>query len=251
MTARWRYVVPNLLTCVSISLGLLAISQATSGNFDGACWSVLLCVLLDKADGTAARLLKASSEFGMQMDSLSDLITFGIAPATICLAAFVGQKPIISLDAIPYYRYVVYIGAFLFAICGALRLAKFNVLSESYGDGWFFGAPTTISGAVVCCYFLTVRKYGLPWPYLAAVPAMMIGLALLMVSRFAMPKVGMSKSLALNIVVIVNLVLVYAFGIIRIYPEYLLFAAVVYLVVSLIYGLVKGIKPPPIEVDSA
>jgi len=247
MHPRWRYLVPNLITCISISLGLLAISQATSGNYEGACWSVLLCVLLDKADGTAARLLNATSRFGVQLDSLSDLITFGVAPSAIALAAFVGQRPMVDLSPIAWYRYVVYFGAFVYAICAALRLAKFNVTTEEYGGKYFFGIPTTLSGGLVCCYYLTARKYGLPWQALAALPSLMVILAVLMVSRVPLPKLALRESKLLNVFQIANVFVVYLFGALRIFPEYLLLTGFAYLAVGTLFGVTHGIKPPPLS----
>jgi CDP-diacylglycerol--serine O-phosphatidyltransferase len=229
---------------VIISLGLLAISQAMSGDFDAACWSVLWCVLLDKADGTAARLLKATSEFGVQMDSLSDLITFGIAPAAIVLAALVGAKPIISHEPMSYYRYAVHVGAFGYAICAALRLAKFNVMTHALGKEYFFGIPTTHSGALVCTYYLTARKYGWPEACFAALPGVTFALALLMVSRVPLPKLTVRKSLAVNIFQFANVFCVYLFGILRILPEYLLFVAGFYLVVGAAIAMGRGVRQP-------
>lgn len=245
MTATWRYVVPNLLTCVSISLGLLAISQSMTGDFDAACWSVLWCVLLDKADGTAARLLKATSEFGVQMDSLSDLITFGIAPAAIVLAALVGAKPIIAAEPFAGYRYAVYVGAFGFAICAALRLAKFNVMTSALGKEYFFGIPTTLSGALVCTYYLTARKYGWPAVCFAALPGVTFALALLMVSRVPLPKLNLRKSLAVNIFQFANVLCVYLFGILRVLPEYLFAVASLYIVLGTAIALGRGVRQPP------
>lgn len=246
MIERWRFVIPNLLTCISIGFGLIAISRATAGAFDDACWWSLWCVLLDKADGTAARLLGSTSKFGMQLDSLSDLITFGIAPATIVLAALVGQQPVVDVEAAwPGYRHVVYGGAFLFAICAALRLAKFNVMSDEYGDRHFFGVPTTLSGALVCSYFLTARKYALPSPVLALLPVVMLVLAILMVSRIPLSKLVKRRSLAANLFQIANVVCVYGFGMMRIFPEYLLTVAAGYLLLGSLYATLAGVRPPP------
>ncbi len=246
----WRYLVPNLVTCISIALGLVAITQATAGNYDGACWSVLWCVLLDKADGTAARLLNASSAFGMQMDSLSDLITFGIAPATIMLAAFAGNNPVLVEPPFPQYRYVVYVGAFSYAICSALRLAKFNVLTETYGKDYFFGLPTTLAGALVCTCFLTAREHNLPPAYLAALPGLAFVLASWKISRLPLPKLIVRKSLATNIFQFANVACTYVFGFARIFPEYLFCCAALYVLIGTPYALSKGIKPPGPDAES-
>jgi CDP-diacylglycerol--serine O-phosphatidyltransferase len=244
MARQWRYVLPNLVTCISIGVGLLAISRATAGDYDDACWWCLLCVLLDKADGTVARLLKASSDFGVQLDSLSDLITFGVAPSAIVLAAFVGKHPVVDLSVIPSYRALVYVGAFLFAICSALRLAKFNVLTDRYGKAYFFGLPTTLTGALVCAYYLTARKYGLPWQVLAALPSLMIILALLMVSRVPLPKLVVRSRLSLNLFQFANVFFVYFFGLLRMFPEYLLAVGFCYATIGMLVGVLQGAKPP-------
>ncbi|MCA9667638.1 MAG: phosphatidylcholine/phosphatidylserine synthase [Myxococcales bacterium] len=251
MKGRWRYVVPNLLTSVSISLGLYAIGQSVAGKFDNAAWACLICVLLDKADGTAARLLKASSEFGAQMDSLSDLITFGVAPGTLVLAALVGHKPVMVIDAIPLFKPFVYVSAFLFVICSALRLAKFNIVKDAYGKDYFFGIPTTMCGAVVCAYYLTLRKYELPWQFYAALPAITFILALLLVSRVPLHKLGVRKSMAMNIFQFSNVAAAYVFGFMRIFPEYLLAIASSYMIGSVLYLLLKGVRAPQLRYNTA
>ena len=242
MSARWRYVVPSLFTCISITAGLLSIAEAMAGRFESSAWFVLLCVLLDKADGTAARLLKASSRFGMELDSLADFLAFGVAPPVMVAAVLTrGGAP--TPTWLPHhYHYLVYIGSGLWTICAALRLAKFNVKTET-GDTHFFGAPTTISGAFIAAYYLTACKYELPAGFLHAMPAIMVLFALLMVSNIPLRKVAKHTSRLYNVTLLVNVVGVYTCGLLRIFPEYLFLIGNLYLWIGMIWATAAGVKP--------
>jgi len=244
MVARWRYVLPSVVTCVSITMALLAITEAVVGRFESSAWFILLSVCLDKADGTVARLLRASSRFGVQMDSLSDLIAFGVAPAVLVLAALTGHASLTPLAPVPAYRALVYVGTFLYVIATALRLAKFNVLTDVYGKEFFFGIPTTLCGGFTAAYLLTVRTYGLPLRFIEVVPGLLVVLALLMVSRIPLPKVNKRKTRAMNVFQIVNVAFAYVCILLRILPGYLLAACLLYLVGGTAWALAKGIKPP-------
>jgi len=250
MRGRWRFALPNLITCLSMTAGLLGVSEAIAARFESSAWFILLCVLLDKADGTVARWLRATSRFGIEMDSLSDLISFGVAPAVLALAFLSGKAAATPLAALAQYRALVYAGSFLYVIAAALRLAKFNVVTETYGSKFFFGIPTTVCGALVASYFLTARKYALPIRTLEALPVVMIVLALLMVSRIPFPKVGRRETLVMNAFTLVNVFFVYLCGLLRIFPEFLLGCAVIYPVVGAIWALGRGIKPPPLAPPS-
>jgi CDP-diacylglycerol---serine O-phosphatidyltransferase len=244
MVARWRYALPNVITCVSITSALLAIAEAVSERFDSAAWFVLLCAILDKADGTLARLLHASSRFGVEMDSLSDLIAFGVAPAALILSVLSGHGALSPLAGWGSFRAYVYLGCFLFVIGTALRLAKFNVMTDTYGKDYFFGIPTPICGGFVAAAYLVVRKYGLPVRCIEVLPGAMILLALLMVSRIPVPKMGKRQTVAMNVFQLLNVVLVYACVLLRLYPEYLLAICVAYGVGGAAWGMAKGIRPP-------
>jgi CDP-diacylglycerol--serine O-phosphatidyltransferase len=242
MNARWRYVVPSLFTCISITAGLLSIAESMAGRFESSAWFIMLCMLLDKADGTAARLLKASSRFGMELDSLSDFLTFGVAPSVMVTAVLTrGGAP--TPTWLPHhYHYLVYIGSGLWTICAALRLAKFNVKTE-IGDTHFFGAPTTVSGAFIATYYLAACKYELPAGFFHAMPGFMVLFALLMVSNVPLRKISLSKSLAYNVLLLSNAAGVYVCGLLRIFPEYLFIAGNLYLWIGMIWATAAGVKP--------
>ena len=146
----WRFIPPNVVTCGSIVMGLLSVSHAVSGDFRAASWFIVWCMLLDKADGTVARLLKATSRFGLELDSLSDLIAFGVAPCVLVLSVLTSRPAGATaggLEGSELFRVAVYAGCFFFVIASALRLAKYNVVSETYGTDFFFGLPTTSAGS--------------------------------------------------------------------------------------------------------
>src|SRR5579872_4109643 len=91
MTARpsaWRYVVPNLVTATSLVIAMIAIEQAMSGEIVAAAWLAVVCMITDKLDGLLAKALGGSSGFGVELDSLADLVAFGVAPAAIYYAFF-------------------------------------------------------------------------------------------------------------------------------------------------------------------
>jgi len=236
----WRYAIPNLLTCVSLSAALLSICSTIEGDLRGAAWLILLCVLLDKADGSAARLVRGSSRFGVEMDSLTDLVAFGVAPAVLVLTE-VRHTP--AMQGAAWLRYLCYGGVFWFVIGSALRLAKFNVVSDTYGKEHFFGFPTTLCGAFVACFYLVAKTYPPVGAYLPWLPLAMLALGLLMVSRVPLPKVRVQKSIVLNAILFSNVACVYIFGFARIFPEYLLAVSVIYMLLSLV-SLARGVRAP-------
>lgn len=117
--------IPNTFTLLNLFLGCIAVFMAFNGAFAHAAWLIMIAVVFDFLDGTAARLLHAYSDLGKQLDSLADVVSFGLAPAAIMYSMLSGtsqypssQELFIELAALP---------AFLIALCSALRLAKFNI----------------------------------------------------------------------------------------------------------------------------
>ncbi len=137
-----RLVWPNLITVLAICAGLTGIRLAFEGRFENAVVMVLIAAFLDGIDGRVARMLKATSRFGAQMDSLADIVNFGVAPALVLYAYLLGEVKSFG-----------WIAALLFAIACGMRLARFNVMSETQGKiGWrsdfFVGVPAP-AGAVL------------------------------------------------------------------------------------------------------
>jgi len=137
-----RLFLPNLITVVAICAGLSAIRMAIEARFETAVTLLLIAAFLDGIDGRIARMLKATTKFGAQMDSLADVINFGVAPALVLYVYLLDQA-----------RSAGWIAALLFAIACGLRLARFNVLDEdterpAWQSEYFVGVPAP-AGAVV------------------------------------------------------------------------------------------------------
>lgn len=173
-----RLMVPNLITVLAICAGLSGIRLAFEGRVETAVVMVLLAAFLDAVDGRAARMLKASSKFGAQMDSLADIVNFGVAPALVLYAYLLDRAGAIG-----------WIAALLFAIACGLRLARFNVmLDDQVRPAWqadyFVGVPAP-AGAVLVMLPIYVGFLGIaPTPAMAfAASAYAVAVAILMVSR--------------------------------------------------------------------
>lgn len=178
--------IPSLFTIGNIGCGFFSILSSVSGNFSRAGWLILIAMFLDGFDGRVARLLKAESAFGVEMDSLADLISFCTAPAILIY--------FFALNKIPVWGQII---ACMFVLFGAIRLAKFNVLAHS-GKGskkYFSGLPTPAAALVIVSFVLSYNIFAydanghilpfmkilLPYVY-SAIAFITIALAFLMVS---------------------------------------------------------------------
>ncbi len=139
LVRRGIYILPNLFTTASLFTGFMAIIWASNGKFEWSAMAILFSALMDGLDGKVARLTGTASEFGVQYDSLADLVAFGVAPGFMAYAWM--------LDGFGRTGAAV---AFLFATCGALRLARFNVAASSGGSKKFFiGLPIPAAGCTL------------------------------------------------------------------------------------------------------
>jgi CDP-diacylglycerol---serine O-phosphatidyltransferase len=166
------YLLPNTLTLCGMFCGFYAIMSAINGNFLHSAWAILLANIFDGLDGWIARLTNTTSRFGVELDSLSDLVAFGVAPSVM----------IYKWALMPFGR-LGWAAAFLFVACGALRLARFNVQTGSSGSKAFRGMPipgaASILSSVVIFYY--VNWDGIPDKHVIYL-SLTIVLALLMVS---------------------------------------------------------------------
>lgn len=138
------YILPNALTVCGMFFGFYAIISAIDGKFIHSAWAIVLANIFDGLDGWIARLTRTTSRFGVELDSLSDLVTFGIAPSVL----------IYKWVLIEFGR-VGFAIAFLFAVCGALRLARFNIQIagiKSFKGLPIPGAATMIASIVIFCH---------------------------------------------------------------------------------------------------
>jgi len=139
------YIIPSLFTCGNMSCGILSVFSSIDGQFVNAAWFLIGALACDILDGRIARMTKTTSEFGMQLDSMSDLISFGIAPAMMMYLLVLNTMGKIGVAI-----------AVLFVLCSALRLSRFNVLSQT-GEArkHFVGLPTPASAGVIISFVLS------------------------------------------------------------------------------------------------
>ncbi|MBP2639981.1 MAG: CDP-diacylglycerol/serine O-phosphatidyltransferase [Firmicutes bacterium] len=153
-----RLIIPNALTAVNLVFGMLAIMFTIQNDYWNAGLFVLIAMVADGLDGRVARALNAGSEFGKELDSLCDLVSFGVAPAILAYVFYL--KDFGTAGAI------IAIG---FATCGALRLARFNV-NTSVVKGYFMGLPIPAGGCVVATFvMLGVKPSGWIFPVMVAI----------------------------------------------------------------------------------
>jgi CDP-diacylglycerol---serine O-phosphatidyltransferase len=156
------YILPNLLTAGNLFFGFFSIIKCEQGNFAWAATAILIAMVFDVLDGRVARLTGGTSEFGVQFDSLSDLVSFGVAPAIILYHY--------GLDAMPRLGPSL---CFLYVACAALRLARFNVQSSiGKTDGHFTGLPSPMAAMLVASFVLVQED-------LTSVPEVFISLGLM------------------------------------------------------------------------
>ena len=166
-----RSIIPNALTALNLVLGIGAIIATFNGEFYQAALFIIAAMVSDGLDGRVARYLNASSEFGKELDSLCDLVSFGVAPAILAYAFLLKDLPGV----------IGYIIAAFFATCGALRLARFNVNTDVI-KGYFMGLPIPAAGCVVTTFIMLGIK---PPVFIFAI--MMIICGYLMVSTIKYP----------------------------------------------------------------
>ena len=218
-----RVILPNMLTLIGVCIGLTSIRFALDGKFEFAIIAIIFAALIDGLDGRIARLIKGTSKVGKELDSLTDMISFGVAPAFIMYFW--------KLDTLGRFGWLV---CLIYVICVALRLARFNVNSNqdpSWKDNFFEGVPSPAGGILVLTPLIisqTNFNY-IQLNYDIIVPAFFITTSLLLISKFpsySFKKIVIQRKttifLLFGIVLFFGLLLIYPFSIISI-------SAVVYL----------------------
>jgi CDP-diacylglycerol--serine O-phosphatidyltransferase len=177
--------IPNILTLLALCAGMTAIRFALTGNFQAAVYAIIVAGILDGLDGRIARLLKATSHFGAELDSLSDFISFGVAPATVLY--------LWTMSGLQSFGWAIVL---FYAVCCALRLARFNAQISAepapHVAGYFTGVPAPAGAGLVIMPMFASFEFG-DWivrsPYLNLF--WITGIALLMVSRI--PTLSMKR----------------------------------------------------------
>lgn len=214
------YILPNFFTALSAFLGFLSIAHAASGRFENACWLIFFALIFDGLDGRVARLTGTTSKFGVEFDSLADVIAFGVAPATL-LFTYIGV----------HFGKLGIVVSGLFVVLGAMRLARFNIAANSNDPNVFIGLPIPSAAVFIAAWILIDVSYELPAWFDIALLIMSLCVSVLMVSNIRYPsfKHWAEKGISLRtliLIVIIVLVLLYlytALGIAILITGYILF----------------------------
>ncbi|MFM9901752.1 MAG: CDP-diacylglycerol--serine O-phosphatidyltransferase [Polaromonas sp.] len=207
------YILPNLFTLAALFGGFYAIVMAMNGRFDQAAIGVFCAMVLDSLDGRVARMTNTQSAFGEQMDSLSDMVSFGAAPALI---AYVW-----GLTSLGRWGWI---GAFVYCACAALRLARFNVNTAVVDKRFFQGLPSPAAAALVAGFIWLMNDSGIDgmdvrWTTFA----LMLYAGLTMVTNvpfYSFKDVSMKRSVPFAVIVLIAL----GIAVINIHPPIVMFA---------------------------
>jgi len=230
-----RTLLPNLITLLALCAGLTAIRLAIEARLEWAVAAIVFAATLDGIDGRVARMLKGTSRFGAELDSLADFVNFGVAPALILY--FWGLHELGNAG---------WIAAMVFAICAGLRLARFNVMIDdpnrpAWAANFFVGMPAP-GGAITVLLPIYVTFLGLP--HLAFTAPLVLfytlAIAFLMVSRlpvFSGKRVG--KRVAPEMVLPLFVVVVLVFALLIAYPWPVLTTGTIVYLASLPFGFMS------------
>ncbi len=220
-----RVILPNMLTLIGVCIGLTSIRFALDGRFEFAIVAIILAAVIDGLDGRIARLIKGTSKVGKELDSLTDMISFGVAPAFIMYFW--------KLNSLGRFGWLV---CLIYVICVALRLARFNVNSSqepSWRDNFFEGVPSPAGGILVLTplIFSMTNFEFTPINYDIVVPIFFIATSFLLISKFpsySFKKIVIQRKITIfllfGIVLFFGLLLIYPFNVIAI-------SAIVYLLI--------------------
>ena len=208
-----RVILPNILTLIGVCIGLTSIKFAFDGKFELSIIAVIVAGIIDGLDGRIARLIQGTSKVGKELDSLTDVISFGVAPAFIMYFW--------SMSEIGRLGWLI---SLIYVVCVALRLARFNVNSEaepSWRDNFFEGIPSPAGGILVLMpliYSFSEIQFFKP-NYQIVVPALFILIAILLISKvptYSLKKIVVPRSatifLLFVIVLFFGLLLIYTFN---------------------------------------
>jgi CDP-diacylglycerol--serine O-phosphatidyltransferase len=143
-----RSIIPNLFTAMNMFAGFLSILNSSQGNYQYAAWLIIIAAIFDALDGAVARLTKSSSELGVELDSLSDIVSFGTAPAVLIFKTYLYN----------YNTLGVLIAASLI-LAGGFRLARFNIQLVSFEKTFFKGLPIPIAALTISSFILSYYSF--------------------------------------------------------------------------------------------
>ncbi|WP_024790355.1 CDP-diacylglycerol--serine O-phosphatidyltransferase [Lebetimonas sp. JH292] len=225
MKIKLAYILPNFFTALSAFFGVMSVIAASQGKFEKAYIYILFSLIADGLDGRIARITNTTSKFGVEFDSLADLVAFGMAPAMMLFFS-IGKN---------YGRFGALISG-LFVVFGAIRLARFNVTTSVNDPRFFIGLPIPTAAVVLSSWIMLDIKYQSHFNILILIGVLF--LAFLMVSNFRYPsfkKIDFNKNLAIKILVLIIL----AASLLYLFPTE---AIALYLSIYAFYGVYRGIK---------
>lgn len=230
------FILPNLLTTGNMFCGFFSIISAIKGDFLFAAYAIVAAAVFDMLDGRVARLTHSTSQFGAQYDSMSDLVSFGVAPGLLMF-----------LWALQPFGRVGWLAGFLYMACAALRLARFNVQSQVLESKDFQGLPSPMSAGIIASSVLAYRELSIEgsgnW-YLLAITFL---LGFVMVSTFryrSFKELDLRKRMPFRYLVLGILI----FLVVAWWPEVMLFVLFLsYAVLGAIFGVLNVGKGPRIR----
>ena len=232
---RGIYWLPNLFTIAALFAGFYAIVQAMSGRYEHAAIAIFVAMVLDGLDGRIARLTHTQSAFGAELDSLSDMVSFGVAPALVvyvwALRDFAGMQTVQWLG--PWLTTKLgWIGAFIYCACAALRLARFNTTIDVADKRFFQGLPSPAAACVVAGLVWALNEYqihGADVKWLAWGLTVFSGLTMVSSLKFYSGKdINLRKSVPFSVVVGITFGIVAIFMLSSTLPEMLFILSVGY-----------------------
>lgn len=200
---RGIYILPNIFTSLNILFGFYALISSIDGKFIHAAVAIILAGLFDELDGKIARATNTTSNFGIEYDSLADLVSFGVAPGVM-----------VYLWALRPLGRIGWLAAFLFTVCGALRLARFNTQAGvSSSSAYFTGLPIPAAAGIIATTLLFYHRLNLAEkPNALLILVLVYLLSFLMVSNvkyYSFKQLELFKKMNFNVLVTVILVLVF------------------------------------------
>jgi len=249
---RGIYWLPNLFTTVALFSGFYAIVQAVSGRFEQAAIGIFVALVFDGLDGRVARLTRTQSAFGAEYDSLSDMVAFGVAPALVvyvwALKDFAGMDKIALLG--PWLSTKLgWIAAFVYCVCAALRLARFNTTLDVADKRFFQGLPSPAAACLVAGLVWAVNEYhvkGADVKWLAWGLTVFAGLTMVSNLKFYSGKdINLRKSVPFSVLVGTALAMVFLMTVASTLPEMLFFLFAAYAASGYVIWLWERIKGRP------
>ena len=225
---RGIYWLPNMFTLAALFAGFYAIVQAVGGRFEQAAIAIFVALVLDGLDGRVARLTHTQSAFGAELDSLSDMVSFGVAPALVVYVW--ALKDFAAMNTVPLLgpwlsTKLGWIAAFVYCACAALRLARFNTNIDVVDKRFFQGLPSPAAAALVAGLVLAMTQYevkGAEVKWLAWGLTLVAGLTMVTNLRFYSGKdINLRKSVPFSAVVAIALGFVLLISFANTIPELL------------------------------